>query len=210
MASPREFGSIRHLVGRFVGSLLPVGPPRGDELWARKHLLPGERTLWQRMSGADRRHAVAVARRTLTDLDQATGDLPVAREVVAAALLHDVGKIEAALGTWARAGVTVAAMAVGRRIVDLRDQKSQRPIAGVAEDGRQTGPSGASESACISVTTALAPSCSRESVATPSRSRGPASTIGPRSAGAWMLASVRPSRSRTMIDRVLRHRQGVL
>jgi hypothetical protein len=114
MASPREFGSIRHLVGRFVGSLLPVGPPRGDELWARKHLLPGERTLWQRMSGADRRHAVAVARRTLTDLDQATGDLPVAREVVAAALLHDVGKIEAALGTWARAGVTVAAMAVGR------------------------------------------------------------------------------------------------
>ncbi len=36
------------------------------------------------------------------------------REVVAAALLHDVGKIEAGLGTWARAGVTFAAMAVGR------------------------------------------------------------------------------------------------
>ncbi len=36
------------------------------------------------------------------------------REVVAAALLHDVGKVEAGLGTWARAGVTFAGMAFGR------------------------------------------------------------------------------------------------
>jgi len=102
------------LAGRFVGSLLPFGPPRADEQWAGEQLLPGEQRLWQRMSGADRRHAVGVARRTVADLDQPVGERSVGREVVAAALLHDVGKVEAALGTWARAGVTFAAMAVGR------------------------------------------------------------------------------------------------
>jgi hypothetical protein len=41
------------------------------------------------------------------------GDEP-AREVIAAALLHDVGKVEARLGTFSRVGVTLAAMAGGR------------------------------------------------------------------------------------------------
>ena len=39
---------------------------------------------------------------------------PSGRDVVAAALLHDVGKVKPALGTWARAGVTFAAMGTGR------------------------------------------------------------------------------------------------
>ena len=37
------------------------------------------------------------------------------RGVIAAALLHDVGKASSALGTFSRVGVTLAAMAVGRR-----------------------------------------------------------------------------------------------
>jgi len=114
MASSGDFGSLRHLAGRFAGSLLPAGPPGADERWACGHLLPGERALWQRMSGSDRRHAVGVARRAVADLGAPSGETDVAREVIAAALLHDVGKIEAGIGTWARAGVTVAAMAVGR------------------------------------------------------------------------------------------------
>lgn len=114
MASSREFGSLRHLAGRFVGSLLPHGPEPAGERWAGDHLLARERDLWSRLSGADRRHAVGVARRAVAELGGPDATAPVRREVVAAALLHDVGKAEARIGTWGRAGVTVAAMAIGR------------------------------------------------------------------------------------------------
>lgn len=106
----RDFGSWRHLVARFFGAVLPGGPRPGDEAWAREHLLPGEWGLWVRMSGPDRRHAVGVARQAIALL----GDDRPARPVVAAALLHDVGKVEAGLGTLARVVVTVAAMVLGR------------------------------------------------------------------------------------------------
>jgi hypothetical protein len=114
MSYRHEFGSIGHLAGRFFGALSPFGPPAADEHWVQGHLLPGEWALWTRMSGADRRHAVGVARRTVSELGGDGDDEVVRREVVAAALLHDVGKIESKLGTWARAGVTFAGMAVGR------------------------------------------------------------------------------------------------
>jgi len=73
-------------------------------------LLDGEQALWRRMSGPDRRHAVGVARDTIRLL---APDVP-RREVIAAALLHDVGKVESALGTLSRVGVTLTALAVGR------------------------------------------------------------------------------------------------
>ncbi len=114
MASNHGFGSIGHLSGRFFGALLPFGPPATDENWVQSQLLPGEWSLWTQMSGADRRHAVGVARRTITELGGDGPDGVVPRSVVAAALLHDVGKIESGLGTWSRAGVTFAGMAVGR------------------------------------------------------------------------------------------------
>lgn len=83
-----------------------------EEAWALGWLLPGEQELWHRMSGPDRRHAAGVAREVAALLDDGRS-LP-GREVMAAALLHDVGKIESGLGTFARVGVTLAAMAVGR------------------------------------------------------------------------------------------------
>ncbi|MHB1928475.1 MAG: hypothetical protein ACYDEN_13435 [Acidimicrobiales bacterium] len=107
------FGSMRHLAGRFLGALSPAGPPAAAEAWARSHLLPGEVRLWERMSGPDRRHAVGVARDAITRLTTGgTGAPP--RPVVAAALLHDVGKVESGFGTFARVAVTAAAMVVGR------------------------------------------------------------------------------------------------
>ena len=101
--------SARHLAARFVGALDPRGPAPVEESWATSHLLPGEVALWRRMSGPDRRHAVAVAR-------DATASLGVAatRPVVAAALLHDVGKVEAGLGTLARVPATLVGLVVGR------------------------------------------------------------------------------------------------
>ena len=111
MPSSAEFGSLRHLAGRFFGALWPGGPRAEDEEWARRWLVDGEQRLWARMSGPDRRHAVGVARDTLRLLEAGP---PVGREVVASALLHDVGKVEAALGTVGRALVTAVAMVVGR------------------------------------------------------------------------------------------------
>jgi hypothetical protein len=105
---PVSGAHLGHLVRRFVGSLRPGGPSSADERWARRQLLSGETELWDRMSGADRRHAVGVARRACEELGPA-----VSRPVVAAALLHDVGKIEASIGPLRRAGATVVAVAVG-------------------------------------------------------------------------------------------------
>lgn len=111
MASAHEFGSLRHLVRRFFGALSPAGPAAGEEGWACGLLLPGEQLLWRKMSGPDRRHGVDVARQTAALLGE--GVQPD-RAVMAAALLHDVGKIESGFGTLARAAVTACALVVGR------------------------------------------------------------------------------------------------
>jgi hypothetical protein len=102
-----------HLVRRFVTSLWPAAPRAEDEVWAIAALLPGEVALWQRMSGADRRHAVGVARRA----QEALGEL-ASRPVLAAALLHDVGKVDARFGPVRRSLATVAGMAAGHDRAD--------------------------------------------------------------------------------------------
>jgi len=95
-----------HLARRFLGSLSPRPLDPADAAWAEAQLLPGERALWARLSLADRKHAAGVARDVALRLGgRAT------RPVLAAALLHDVGKVDAGLGTFGR----VAATLVGRR-----------------------------------------------------------------------------------------------
>ena len=101
--------SVGHLARRFFLSLWPVGPSAESEVWAQGHLLSGEVVLWERMSGADRRHAVAVARRVESVLGQP------GRPVLAAALLHDVGKVDSGLGTLTRVVATLAGLVGGRR-----------------------------------------------------------------------------------------------
>jgi hypothetical protein len=93
---------VVHLTRRFAGSLRPGGAPHDDEAWARAHLLPGEVELWDRLSGADRRHAAGVGR----DVERRLGGRAT-RPVVAAALLHDVGKLESGLGTFGRVLATL-------------------------------------------------------------------------------------------------------
>ena len=98
-----------HLVKRFFGSMLPIGPPARDREWIGEQLLDGERDVWNRMSKVDRRHAAAVARR----VERALGD-EATRPVLAAALLHDCGKTVSGLGTYGRVVATVSAMVAGR------------------------------------------------------------------------------------------------
>jgi hypothetical protein len=94
-----------HLVRRFLGSLSPRPLDPADDAWAIARLGAGEQLLWRRMSRADRKHAVGVARLVAEEIGDGE------RAVLASALLHDVGKVEAGLGTFGR----VAATLVGRR-----------------------------------------------------------------------------------------------
>ena len=90
-----------HLFRRFAGSLSRRPPSADDEAWAESQLLAVEVPLWRRMPPQDRRHAVEVAHRFLATRPDAT------RAEVAGALLHDVGKVEAGLGTAGRVLATL-------------------------------------------------------------------------------------------------------
>ena len=102
-----------HLAKRFFTSLWPGGPGPEDEAWARSHLLEGEARLWTRLSGPDRRHAVGVGRRVEAGLGTAAD-----RPVLAAALLHDVGKLSANLGTYGRVIATLSGAVAGRETAE--------------------------------------------------------------------------------------------
>lgn len=91
-----------HLARRFAGSLSTRPPSDADDAWARGHLSTGEHAIWERMSNPDRRHAIGVARAVVDTLGGAAD-----RPVVAAALLHDSGKVVSGLGTFARVGATL-------------------------------------------------------------------------------------------------------
>lgn len=62
--------------------------------WVHGYLLPHESALFARMTNADQRHHVQVARRFVAALGSVAP-----REWVAGALLHDVGKVTCGLGT---------------------------------------------------------------------------------------------------------------
>ena len=90
-----------HLARRFFGSWSRRPPNDTDVAWAWAHLLPREATLWNQLSVHDRRHTIAVARRFIALAPDASP------AEVAGALLHDIGKIEAGLGTTGRVLATV-------------------------------------------------------------------------------------------------------
>jgi len=90
----------RHLGRRFVGSLSSRPPDLADEAWAESQLLSAEVALWRRMSNQDRRHAIEVAHRF-------AARTPAGRAELAGALLHDVGKVDAGLGTFSRVLATL-------------------------------------------------------------------------------------------------------
>ena len=105
MASPL------HLAKRFFGSLRPGGPPAGEVEWVATVLTEAELELWCRMRGPDRRHSVEVARR----VERALGH-EATTEVLAAALLHDVGKTVSGLRTYGRVVATVSAAVAGHHM----------------------------------------------------------------------------------------------
>ena len=100
---------LLHLVRRFFASLLPIGPKAEDDAWARELLTEPEQELWSQMARVDRRHSVAVARHVVDELgERATPP------VLAAALLHDVGKTIPHLGTFGRVIATLSEAVAGK------------------------------------------------------------------------------------------------
>jgi len=104
----------RHLGRRFFGSLLPGGPRGDDVKWIESTLSEAEFALWSRMYGPDRRHSAGAAREVERLLGpRATGP------VLAAALLHDIGKLDSGLRTWGRVVATLSAKVAGRDTASL-------------------------------------------------------------------------------------------
>ncbi len=97
----RHMAHSAHLVRRFVRALSPRPPGHDDIEWANSFLLPSEADLWHSMSVADQRHSIEVARRFSTLVPESP------RDDMAAALLHDVGKLASGLGTFSRVAATV-------------------------------------------------------------------------------------------------------
>src|SRR5688572_511211 len=95
--------ALIHLTKRFFGSLGKSSLAVEDSQWVHSQLIEGERLLWARMSVADQRHACGVARHVVELLGP-----KATRAVVAAALMHDVGKIETQINTFQRVLATLA------------------------------------------------------------------------------------------------------
>jgi hypothetical protein len=109
----RRFRPI-HWVGRAARSARP-GPPNPKKIeWADEHLTERERDLFAKMSNPDRRHAIGVASHVAAHLDELHLDDDRRRAVVAAALLHDVGKTSAGLRTYGRVVATLSGAVGGR------------------------------------------------------------------------------------------------
>jgi len=108
----------RHLARRFFTSLSKKPPATKDIAWVNEKLLANEFKLWNRLKPHDQRHSIEVALR-FTDVHPA-----FTRDEVAAALLHDIGKVESALGVMGRVMATV----VGPRGTKFREYHNHELI----------------------------------------------------------------------------------
>ncbi len=114
--------NLGHLAGRFVRALWP-GPPRAtDVAWVERVLSPDLFVQFRRQPNHDQRHAIGVARDVqarLAGTEYADDD-----RWLAAALVHDIGKLDSHLGVFARVGATVAAAVAGHDRADRWSAKS--------------------------------------------------------------------------------------
>jgi len=105
---------LSHLARRFFSSLWPGGPSVADTDWVAQVLTSSEFAAWREMPAVDRRESVHVARRLVASL--AGGPYADDQRYLAAALLHDVGKIDCRLGPIGRALATMAGGIAGHEM----------------------------------------------------------------------------------------------
>ncbi len=93
-----------HLVKRFFGALSNKPISSDDQLWVQSHLHRNEYELWSQLVNHDQRHAVGVARRVATQIEQLNIDSDGWIEV---ALMHDIGKLPSRIGVGGRVCATL-------------------------------------------------------------------------------------------------------
>ncbi|MFA5774420.1 MAG: hypothetical protein WC864_03470 [Ilumatobacteraceae bacterium] len=115
-----------HLIKRFLGSLAPTPLNKSELEWVENFLNAKELDLWRSQAIADQRHSFDIAQRFLVLRVQAMPD------EIAGALLHDIGKIEARLGTFARVIATVLPIPT-RRFITYRhhEQNGAKLLRGI-------------------------------------------------------------------------------
>ena len=109
---------ITHLAKRFVLSLVPSQVQEVERQWVQSVLTTSEFDLWSKMMAQDRQHSVLVGRRFMKYRPTSSP------AEIAGALLHDVGKTAAHLGTLAR----VVATLVGPRTSRFRQYHDHEAI----------------------------------------------------------------------------------
>lgn len=122
-----RFRRTRRLVRlgrRFFASLLARPPGEAEVAWVATILEPAELALWESMPRYDRRHTLRVARAAERGLD---GTLRADPVWVAAALLHDVGKVQSGVGILGRVLGTLVMLGLGRpRVAGWADGRGWR------------------------------------------------------------------------------------
>ncbi len=109
---------ITHLAKRFVLSIVPSQVQEVERQWVQSVLTTSEFDLWSKMVAQDRQHSVLVGRRFIKHRPTSSP------AEIAGALLHDVGKTAAHLGTLAR----VVATLVGPRTIRFRQYHDHEAI----------------------------------------------------------------------------------
>ena len=111
-----------HLSRRFVGALSPAAPPDAEREWAATVLGSTVYEQWSRMPNHDQRHSLGVARGVEQQLagSEHAGD----PRWLAAALLHDVGKLDSRLGVYGRVVATVSGAVAGRDMAGAWSERS--------------------------------------------------------------------------------------
>jgi hypothetical protein len=115
-----------HLVKRAVSSFSNATPEISSAF--SSFLLPDELKLWSAMPGRDQRHSIEVLKRFLVLYPEAT------RAQGAAALLHDVGKVQSGLGWFGRIVATVVGPRTNRfRLYHLHEELGAEMLRGISE-----------------------------------------------------------------------------
>jgi hypothetical protein len=117
---------ILHLVKRAVSSFSNATPEISSAF--SSFLLPDELKLWSAMPGRDQRHSIEVLKRFLVLYPEAK------RAQGAAALLHDVGKVQSGLGWFGRIVATVVGPRTKRfRLYHLHEELGAEMLRGISD-----------------------------------------------------------------------------
>jgi len=102
---------LRHLSGRFARALWWGAPSDDDVAWVESVLTPAGFVQFRRQPNHDQRHAIGVAR----DVQARLAGTEYADDPrwLSAALLHDIGKLDARLGVYGRVVATMSGAVVG-------------------------------------------------------------------------------------------------